>query len=80
MKELWHKPSEAQLVALRALSSPQRREQSRQHVLRINRDPEVRARQVAGKRKTAEVGAPKADPNAEFLQRLAEEARSELKP
>jgi hypothetical protein len=67
------------------MSKPERREQSRQHCIAINRDPEVRKRQVAGKRRTQKLAGQNPAPaskgetarnvDALFLQLLANEVR-----
>jgi hypothetical protein len=74
-----------QSLAMReTMTRPELREQARQHACAINRDPEVREKQWAGRRrKLPEAAAPQAPPrpqvsgdvNAIFLQLLAGEAR-----
>lgn len=75
-------------IMTETMARPQLREKARQHACDINRDPEVRKRQWAGRRrkqqaverKASEQKAPAApkvagDPNTIFLQLLAREAR-----
>jgi hypothetical protein len=76
-----------QSAAMRQMMrKPENRERARQHAIAIDRDPKIRAKQWASRRRKAmqpkPVQAPpppqiKADPNAIFLQLLAREAKSQ---
>jgi hypothetical protein len=92
MKRARRKPAYRAMQALvmaETMSRPELRAAARQHAIAINRDPDVRGKQWAGRRrKLLEAAAPQAPPrpeitgdvNAIFLRLLASEAGRGARP
>lgn len=61
------------------MSRPENKEKARQHACRINRDPDVRERQWAGRVANGKIPTPPAPKPPTFLQLLAREAKRSRK-